>query len=223
MFPNYLENIRSGESQKEPLTHNNLHNYLKENLEDIHDIFNELLERSHYHPEISAQLLLAIERQNLLNALEENLFIFCTTVDKLREQTKSNVELSNKFPKGFLTPFGRFYSLSMNSCTDSAIVGARLSLLVFHCTLDDVSFTCLHIQYPALAGIRCLKHRLTLTPDSSKRWSSLRYVPLFSRKLNCFSVHRLVKCTQTISSPSSKWRTSKQEVVLSGILLRLKL
>lgn len=97
MFPNYLENIRSGESQKEPLTHNNLHNYLKENLEDIHDIFNELLERSHYHPEISAQLLLAIERQNLLNALEENLFIFCTTVDNLREQTKSNVELSNKF------------------------------------------------------------------------------------------------------------------------------
>ncbi|MFT4552611.1 MAG: phosphate:Na+ symporter [Chlamydiales bacterium] len=96
-FPNYLENIRSGESQKEPLTHNNLHCYLKENLEDIHDIFNELLERSHYHPEISAQLLLAIERQNLLSALEENLYNFSITVDFLREQTKSNVELSNKF------------------------------------------------------------------------------------------------------------------------------
>ena len=97
MYPNYLENIRSGESVKEPLIHNNLHKYLKENLEDIHDIFNELLERSHYHPEISSELLLAIERQNLLNALEENLYNFCITVDKLREQTKSNLELSNKF------------------------------------------------------------------------------------------------------------------------------
>jgi phosphate:Na+ symporter len=97
MFPNYLESIRSGESEKEPLAHQKLHSYLKENLENIHDIYNELLERSHYHPEISSQILLSIERESFLASLEENLFQFCTTVDKLRDQTKSNKELSNKF------------------------------------------------------------------------------------------------------------------------------
>ncbi|MFT4553547.1 MAG: phosphate:Na+ symporter [Chlamydiales bacterium] len=96
-FPKYMENVRSGVGLQDPLFHKSLHEYLHLNLQAIRNTYSGLLGRSRYHKKVSGQLLDGIEKQNLLMALEDNLFHFSTSIDLLRSMSKDDPEFSSKF------------------------------------------------------------------------------------------------------------------------------
>ncbi|SCA63718.1 hypothetical protein SCG7109_AY_00010 [Chlamydiales bacterium SCGC AG-110-M15] len=96
-FPMYMEHMRTGDSLKDPLLQKNLHTQVSRNLEIIRTTYSDLLNRSHYHRDLSARILQGIERHNLAMSLEENLYQFSIIIDKLREGTRSSAELTQKF------------------------------------------------------------------------------------------------------------------------------
>jgi hypothetical protein len=97
LFPKYMDLLRNGHTQQDPHALIRLHNQLKPNLKKVRTVFSNLLNRSHYHPEICNQLLQGIEGQTLILSLEENLYEFSCLTDRLRKSTKNQAELSMKF------------------------------------------------------------------------------------------------------------------------------
>lgn len=96
-LPLYISQTRSSESLKDPLLQTQLHENLHENLQILRDVFSDILHNRQHNPEISQSLVLGIEKHNLLISLEENLFEFVKALDHLREATKDNLQLSEKF------------------------------------------------------------------------------------------------------------------------------
>lgn len=96
-LPLYMENVRRGVSLKTPEVQKILNSQLSKNFKMIRSVYSDLLEKSAYDEKISKLVLKGIERQNLLMSLENNLYEFCVSCDKLRFATANKPNLSKKF------------------------------------------------------------------------------------------------------------------------------
>lgn len=83
-LPEYMEQLRSGRSLSNPLGIDQLHQALSKNFNVINDTYSKLLNISSYDDKVSQRMLLGIELKNFLISLEDNLYEFSVTLDKLR-------------------------------------------------------------------------------------------------------------------------------------------